>query len=89
MCVCVCVCVCLSVKSHLTFGASVCPENTVMNSTDSGDGNIVGFPLKLLCFRATALPALYGYRATDLWNRDLGQTPIVGRTSFRSYITVS
>ena len=30
LCVCVCVCVCPSVKSHLTSGASVCPENTVM-----------------------------------------------------------
>ena len=27
--VCVCVCVCVSVKSHLTFGASVLPENAV------------------------------------------------------------
>ena len=25
-------CVCVSVKSHLTSGASVCPENTVMHS---------------------------------------------------------
>ena len=29
VCVCVCVCVCESVKSHLTSGASVRPENTV------------------------------------------------------------
>ena len=29
VCVCVCVCVCVSVKSHLTFGASVRPENAV------------------------------------------------------------
>ena len=28
-CVCVCVYVCVSVKSHLTSEASVCPENTV------------------------------------------------------------
>ena len=32
VCVSVCVCVCLSVKSHLTFGASVHPENTVTHS---------------------------------------------------------
>ena len=30
--VCMCVCVCVSVKSHLTSGASVCPENTVTYS---------------------------------------------------------
>ena len=29
----VCVCVCLSVKSHLTYGASVRPENAVTYST--------------------------------------------------------
>ena len=28
----VCVCVCLSVKSHLTSGASVRPENAVRHS---------------------------------------------------------
>ena len=32
MCVSVYVCVCLSVKSHLTSGASVCPENSVIYS---------------------------------------------------------
>ena len=32
VCVCVCVSVCLSVKSHLTSGASVRPENTVTYS---------------------------------------------------------
>ena len=30
--VCVCVCVCVSVKSHLTYGASVRPENAVTYS---------------------------------------------------------
>ena len=30
--VCVCVCVCLSVKQHLTYGASVRPENAVTYS---------------------------------------------------------
>ena len=48
LCVCVCVCVCLSVKSHLTSGASVRPENSATYSP----GN-----------EATALPALYGYHA--------------------------
>ena len=32
VCVCVCMCVCLSVKSHLTSGASVRPENAVKYS---------------------------------------------------------
>ena len=33
--VCVCVCVCVSVKSHLTYGASVRPENAVTYSADN------------------------------------------------------
>ena len=32
LCVCVCLSVCLSVKSHLTYAASVHPENTVTYS---------------------------------------------------------
>ena len=42
VCVCVCVSVCLSVKSHLTSGASVCPENTVTYSAGNGGQNICG-----------------------------------------------
>ena len=33
---CVCLCVCLSVKSYLTSGASVRPENTVVYSASNG-----------------------------------------------------
>ena len=40
VCVCVCVCVCVSVKSHLTSGASVCPENTVMYPAGNGGQKI-------------------------------------------------
>ena len=32
----VCVCVCVSVKSHLNFGVSVSPENTVTYSMGNG-----------------------------------------------------
>ena len=32
----ICVCMCLSVKSHLTSGASVRPENTVTYSAGNG-----------------------------------------------------
>ena len=46
VCVCVCVCVCLSVKSHLTSGASVRPENTVTYS--AGNGGQKSFSLKPL-----------------------------------------
>ena len=38
----VCVCVCISVKSHLTSGASVRPENTVMYSVGNGGQKICG-----------------------------------------------
>ena len=36
------VCVCLSVKSQLTSGASLCPENNVMYSAGNGGRNICG-----------------------------------------------
>ena len=39
---CVCVCVCLSVKSHLTSGASVRPENPVTYSAGNGGPKICG-----------------------------------------------
>ena len=50
-----CVSVCLSVKSHLTSGASICPENAV---TDSAGNVSQRFSLELLRCRVTALPAL-------------------------------
>ena len=46
---------CGSVKSHLTFEAFVCPENTVTYSADNGGQKCV---LKLLCCRDPALPPL-------------------------------
>ena len=42
VCVSVCVSVCLCVKSHLTSGASVHPENTVTYSAGNGGQNICG-----------------------------------------------
>ena len=42
VCLCVCVSVCLSVKSHLTSGASVCPENPVTYSAGNGGQKICG-----------------------------------------------
>ena len=53
----VCLSVCLSVKSHLTYGASVGPENAV---TYSAGKKYVGFFLKMLRCKARAVPALYG-----------------------------
>ena len=40
--VCVCVSVCLSVKSHLTYGASVRPENAVTYSAGNEGQKICG-----------------------------------------------
>ena len=37
-----CVCVCLSVKSHLTYGASVRPENAVTYSAGNEGQKICG-----------------------------------------------
>ena len=44
VCVCVSVClsVCLSIKSHLTSGVSVRPENTVTYSAGNGGQTIYG-----------------------------------------------
>ena len=42
VCVSVCLCVCLSVKSHLTYGASVRPENAVTYSAGNEGQNICG-----------------------------------------------
>ena len=40
--VCLCVCVCVSVKSNLTSGAFVRPENTVTYSAGNGGQKICG-----------------------------------------------
>ena len=47
----VCVCVCVSVKSHLTSGVSVRPENAVMYSAGNRSQKICGV------FSETALVA--------------------------------
>ena len=55
-------CVCVSViKSHLTNGVSVRPENAVTYSAGNKGQKFVGFSLKPLHCRDSALPALYGY----------------------------
>ena len=46
--------VCLSVKSHLTFGASVRPKNAVTYSVDNEGQHICGVFLTLRRSRATA-----------------------------------
>ena len=48
--VCVCVCVCVSVKSNLTSGESVRPENTVTYSAGNGGQN--GFFFETAPFRS-------------------------------------
>ena len=53
-----CVCVCLSVKSHLTSGASFCPENAVTHSVGNEGQKFVGFSLKSLCCRDPASPKM-------------------------------
>ena len=59
--VCVCVSVCLSVKSHLTSGASVRRENAATYSAGNEGEKFVAFSLKLLRCRDRALPPLDGY----------------------------
>ena len=52
---------CLSVKSHLTYGASVRPENAVTYSAGNEGQKFVGFSLKPLRCRDPALPPLCGH----------------------------
>ena len=63
-------CVCLSVKSHLTSGASVRPENTVTYSVDNEGEIFVGFSLKPLCCRDPALPPLKSIRTVSHFPAD-------------------
>ena len=63
----VCVCVCLSVKQHLTYGASVRPENAVTYSAGNEGKKFVGFSLKPLRCRDPALPALYAYARSAIF----------------------
>ena len=67
--VCLCVCVCLSVKSHLTSGASVVVKTLPRTPNATKVKRFVAFFLKLCHFRATALPALYGYHAVGDFSR--------------------
>ena len=55
---------CLSIKPHLTYGASVRPENAVTYSAGNEGQKFVGFSLKPLRCRDPALPPLYGHTYT-------------------------
>ena len=54
VCLCVCVCVCLSVKSHLTYGASVRPENAVTYSAGNESQKICGDLPETTAFKSYA-----------------------------------
>ena len=51
----VCVSVCVSVKSHLIYGASVCPENFVMYSADNEDQKSCGDLPETTAFKSYAV----------------------------------
>ena len=50
----VCLCVCLSVKSHLTYGASVRPENAVTYSAGNEGQKICGDLPETTAFKSCA-----------------------------------
>ena len=50
----VCVCVCLSVKSHLTYGASVRPEKAVTYAADDEGRKICGDLHEMTAFKSYA-----------------------------------
>ena len=58
--VCVCVSVCLSVKSHLTSGASVHPENTVTYSADNEGQTVCGVFSETAPLQRSITPSVEG-----------------------------
>ena len=58
VCVCVCVSVCLSVKSHLTPGASVCPETSVTYSAGNGGHKICRIFSETASFKSYGITCL-------------------------------
>ena len=72
----VCVSVCLSVKSHLTSGASVRPENTLTYSAGNGGRKICGVFFETAPFKSYGVKrkrkSQYAVnRSSQLWlNRD-------------------
>ena len=52
--ICLCVCVCVSVKSHLTYGASVRPENAVTYSAGNEGQKICGDLPETTAFKSYA-----------------------------------
>ena len=61
--VCVCVCVCLSVKSHLTSGASVHLENTDTYSAGKGGQKICRVFSETAPLRRSSTPPLKAIRS--------------------------
>ena len=76
VCVCVCVSVCLSVKSHLTSGASVRPENTVTYPAGSGGSKNCGIFFETAPFKSYGVKRK---RKSQLLNRpSLPGLPAIG-----------
>ena len=59
MSLCGCVSVCLSVKSHLTSGASVRPENTVRYPAGNGGQNICGVFFETAPFKSYGVKPVF------------------------------
>ena len=55
VCVSICVSVCLSVKSHLTYGASVRPENAITYSAGNEGQKICGDLPETTAFKSNAV----------------------------------
>ena len=71
--------VCVSVKSHLTSGASVRLENAVTHSAGNEGQKIVAFSLKLLRCRDRALPPLDGIHRVGQFSLRITRMRIVHR----------
>ena len=58
----VCVCVCVSVKSHLTYGASVRPENAVTYSAGNEGQKICGVFSETAPLQRSSTPSVTAMR---------------------------
>ena len=74
VCVCVCVSVCLSVKSHLTSGASVRPENAVTYSAGNGGQKICGVFSETASLRRSSTPPLKAIRSVGHFPAETAHT---------------
>ena len=84
VCVCVCLCVraraCVSVKSHLTSGASVRPEIPVTYSAGNGGQKVCGVFSETARLQRSSTPPLKVIRTVDHFPAESAHAYLITRT---------